>query len=936
MPAMPFSPCPASAANGAACSDQSVQILEHIFGPVITTLTHGGDPNSQQMAANILATMFSAFNTGLLAVAGLIVGYVSLMGVANTANDGEAFGKEWSTWWTPARILYGGGMLLPTGSGYNVAQIVVFTMALWGVGFANTIYNAAFTMSVITPNGLVSGVNAPGAFFGMRDFAKHYLETSYCAHAANAIYNPSGASSGATPSVRFENYSSYNAADYTSVSGGYSNAVTKIMDRGPGFTDAGQGACGIVTLSTYTAQAQNAQSSTTSNGTTTTTNDAMGLALESLHQTVQSLKVEAAKSLMKNLDAWVDTWPKTANDPGWSAVDSSQFNTYVTQAETQVATQMMQAMQSTAGTTNNQLQDYAKALTVGGWATAGGWFQRVGLLRGQITGVMTDPVGTVTPPALNAFPAGNWGTQELINSVAAVNAAIDMKAEIHASANGSTNTWGLDLSSVFPKSIKDANVASIQSSLDNKMSSWVNNLMATMVGMVTGANTNGIGNGKTTPLCGTAGQLGGSLNRMKCVGDYLTATGVVLRGAATTIQLGAAALEATAALGSTKVLGTGLELGGAITALDSLVNNWIVPMITGLYAKTNQMSFLFGVFLPSLPYLLFMMVVVGWILSVLMTALAVPLWMCVHMTPDRSFIGSQRQGYLLLLSLFVRPALAVIGLIAAFLVSDPIIDYISTSFFSMRAAIVSSTGTVGWIAQFDTFVWWFEMYGVVLIPVLYMIFGLPQALPGHVLKYIGGGVDDLGETHAQSQIGGAHSRLNQEHSLMGGSGGFRALGNLGGGGQPSPRRLGNDGGKSPGGSIDGGPGGGGGGLGPRGGGGRGQGPSAVNVGPQGVSSSVNAGPDGYNPPPSQAQGGGRANRGAFAEGMGVMAGSVIAGRGFKQAAQDGAMAASMGVRGAMESIRGGGPASALSPAPSAGALAEGSVRDDETSSSMLD
>ncbi len=883
MPAMPFSPCDTSAVSGAPCSDQSVQILEHIFGPVIRTITQGGDPNTQSMASNVLATMFSTFNTGLLSVAGIIVGYVALMGVANTANDGEAFGKNWSTWWTPARIIYGGGMLLPTSSGYNIAQIVVFTMALWGVGFANSIYNAAFTMSVVTPDGLVSGVNAPGALFGMRDFAKHYLEASYCAHAANAIYNPPGGTA-----VDFQAFSDHNGVDYTTTSGGYSNAVTKIMDRGTGFTDAGKGACGIVTLSSYTAQPKNAQS-TSWLGLGTTTTDVMGLALESFHQTVQDYKVQAAKDLMKNLDAWVATWPTNVNDTAWANVDTNQFNTYVTQAEDEVAMHMAQAMQNATGTTDSHLQEYAKAMTAGGWATAGGWFQRVGMLRGQLTGLMSDPVGTVTPPALSELPSGSWGTFELVNSVTAVTAAIDQKADIHATSNGTSNSWNLDLSGALSSSVKDGNVAAIQTAMNDKVGGWVNNLMATMVGMVTGANTDGIGNGKKTPGCGTAGQLGGSLNRMKCVGDYLVASSLVLRNLETTVRVGAAGLEFAASAGSFKILGTGANLTGMVVAADSLVSNWIAPLIVSMYTKTNNMALLFGVVLPSMPYILFMMVVVGWILSVLMTALAVPLWMCLHMTPERTFIGSQRQGYLLLLSLFVRPALAVMGLIAAFLVSDPIIDYISSSFFAMRAAIVSSTGVVGWIAQFDTFYWWFQMYGYLLIPVLYMIFGLPQALPGHVLKYIGGGVDDLGETNAQNKIAGAQNMMLAENAQTGWGGGMGALKNMGGGPRSprpptTPPRLGNDGSQSPNGGIGGGSGG----NRPHGGnGGRGWGSPAINAGPQGVTSSVASGQDGYNPPAqSQTQTGNR--RGAVAEGVGAAIGSAFAGRGFKQAIRDGA------------------------------------------------
>lgn len=154
-----------------------------------------------------------------------------------------------------------------------------------------------------------------------------------------------------------------------------------------------------------------------------------------------------------------------------------------------------------------------------------------------------------------------------------------------------------------------------------------------------------------------------------------------------------------------------------------------------------------------------MTVVVGWILAVLQSIIAAPLWAVMHMTPDRTFVGSQSQGYLLLLSLFARPALAVVGLFAAMLVSDPIIDFIAKGFFAMRGAVVTSTGTVGAIASFLSFAWWFMVFGLTLLPVLYMTFGLPQILPDHVLRWIGAGVSDLGETQAVGQMrsGMAHA-----------------------------------------------------------------------------------------------------------------------------------------------------------------------------------
>lgn len=166
----------------------------------------------------------------------------------------------------------------------------------------------------------------------------------------------------------------------------------------------------------------------------------------------------------------------------------------------------------------------------------------------------------------------------------------------------------------------------------------------------------------------------------------------------------------------------------------------------------------------------------------LQSIIAAPLWAVMHMTPDRTFVGSQSQGYLLLLSLFARPALAVVGLFAAMLVSDPIIDFIAKGFFAMRGAVVTSTGTVGAIASFLSFAWWFMVFGLTLLPVLYMTFGLPQILPDHVLRWIGAGVSDLGETQAVGQMRSGMAHAASSGALPSGGGSpSRRIGGHGGG-----------------------------------------------------------------------------------------------------------------------------------------------------------
>lgn len=778
MAQMPFSPC--DTASGAACTDRSVSMLRDIFGPVIDALVQGTDPNTVAASANVIATMMSFFNSGILVIGSLIVSYIAVMGITNTAADGEAMGKSWSSLWTPVRIVAGGAVLLPTASGYSFIQLVVLLFSLWGVGFANGTFKAGMAIGILSPNGVVQGVNDPGQFYGLRDFAKQYLAASYCAKAANILYR---AADGTGPQVMANG-----TADKTMTKSGRTEYTFYIKDRNTVTNLAGgEPFCGTVKIATYAAQPSN---------------DATGIetALEQLRTSTQTAKVTAAAAMMVQLDGWVNTWPNRMGDAGWTSVDSTRFNEIVNTAEQSVATALMAQMSTNETGIKTGFSSFADSLTAEGWSMAGGWFQRVGEVRGKISSTLAESVGSVTQPSLSALPS-DAAASELTTSVTTVTEAINKKAEVKANFKPSTNGLN-DLTNLMPTDAKsDINIGSLQNDFDSKISLYINGLMESMVQMVTGAGGTGV-----TPLCGTAGTMGGSLNRMKCVGDYLTVARAGIGAADVAIKSSATALRVIAgALSSVKGVGTGLDLDKVATPLWDWVLEVPIKWLAVMASYIEPMAFYFGVFLPSLPYTIFMVVVVGWVLAVVQSLIAAPLWAVMHMTPDRTFIGSQSQGYLLLLSLFARPALAVVGLFAAILVSDPIIDFIAKGFFSMRGAVVTSTGTVGTIASFLTFVWWFMVFGITLLPVLYMTFGLPQILPDHVLKWIGAGISDLGETNAVSQMrggmagavargslpsgeskGGKNNRINN-----GGNGGGK-----GGGGSPPATDPRNGGGKS--------------------------------------------------------------------------------------------------------------------------------------------
>lgn len=738
MPQMPFSPCDPSQPT---CSDASVGILQHIFGPIVNVLVNGADPNTVASTSNVLASMFSYFNSGLLVVASLIISYVATVGAVNTANDGEAMGKAWSSVWTPLRILAGGAVLLPTASGYSILQMFVLTLSLWSIGFANQLYRVGMTMGILkTDNIVASSTAVPPSSFGLRVFAKQYLPVSYCAHVANAVY----ADQMGTPSVQANG-----KADRVNTVDGRIEYTFFVKDRNL-TTSIGGGdpVCGTVKLTSYTPTAVAETTGTSA-------------AIAALHSGLSVAKIQAATALMADIDAWVATMPSDINQTGW-VIESKRFNDIVKQREDALASQITAQVSSGTANVNNGISTFINELTRDGWTMAGGWYQRVGAIRKELGSAVTESVGNASEPSLSSLP-DDARARLLQSSVSTVTEAIIKKSEEPGKGYDVTAAPAADIANALPKNINgDVNVGAIQQDINSKFGSMVNSTMKKTVDIATGSASDV-----------------DAVSRMKLVGDYLVVSMASAELAKTALTTSVATVRAAVAgVGGVQVLGTKVDGSGGMTALWDWVMAVPMAQFSKLLSYLEPLAFYFSVFLPSLPYAIFTITVVGWILGVLQTVIAAPLWAIMHMRPSQTFVGSDAQGYLLLLALFVRPALAVIGLFAALLVADPIVDYIAKAFFSMRGAVVTSTGLFpGALVEFVTFAWWLFGFGIMLLPVLYMVYGLPQVLPDHVLKWINAGVHDLGATHAMSNIRGglvmshlqANGPLNGRGGNLGGS-----------------------------------------------------------------------------------------------------------------------------------------------------------------------
>jgi len=121
-----------------ATTDKSIEYLGMIFGDSIGNIHLGGSTNSNSFLSNL----FQIFNSIILAVAVIILSYVSTISTVNTAQEGQVMGKKWSSVWIPLRSAVGLLLLAPVpGSGYSSLQVLIMWVVLNGVGAADKMWD---------------------------------------------------------------------------------------------------------------------------------------------------------------------------------------------------------------------------------------------------------------------------------------------------------------------------------------------------------------------------------------------------------------------------------------------------------------------------------------------------------------------------------------------------------------------------------------------------------------------------------------------------------------------------------------------------------------------------------------------------------------------------------------------------------------------------
>ena len=250
----------------------------------------------------------------------------------------------------------------------------------------------------------------------------------------------------------------------------------------------------------------------------------------------------------------------------------------------------------------------------------------------------------------------------------------------------------------------------------------------------------------SAPFMGAISQIteeiaGSNLNhmsQMKSFGDTIVITGETLM-----LTLGAAA----GASNSWLAQGT-VKIGFDTSASLQMLSGVFTFMMIGL--------FIFGVtlstYVPMIPFITWVTSVVNWFVLVIEAVLAAPIWAAAHIHPDgHDAVGKGGEGYMMILSLIMRPALMLFGLITAMLLTQPITGFVNTAFMSAVSGVQadSMTGIVKFLA-------YVTIYVIFMTTIIHTVFSLIHWIPDNVPRWIGAHVSGGPASPDQKEREGAH------------------------------------------------------------------------------------------------------------------------------------------------------------------------------------
>jgi conjugal transfer/type IV secretion protein DotA/TraY len=741
-------------------TDKSVALLGVIFGSNIGNLYLGGAANP------ILSQIMEKFNFIIVVVGTVIVSYVGIMATINTAQEGTAMGKKWSAVWIPMRSVAGMALMIPSpASGYSMIQVTVMWIVLQGIGAADQIWG-------IVLDGLSHGANIAAQNMGSQTpikfdinnpteqskLVQQVLEAAICMEAYKAFStqpnHTMGISAGSDWLRKNASFiKNWSKVDTIQDSKDPTSKCPSVKVSGhsyfglnnPTAPDADQAACGrfLVTGSVEASEFTGSACSTCekdkdnagkencncSNEANCPTNEDLTKAAQLIYDTkllaissMLTVLQPLAQAIVKNpVMAWnsqgkyalVAQAPKAPPDPTSSTLFAPGYFDMALNAYTQVLSGLIVPI---GITTNPALNKAIQSGIKAGWVSAGSYYFVFNKAQSP------HPFKDTRIPKIDSV--------ETLYTLDNCTGCVD-----HAT----THDKAFDSGTLSRYSIDDNDLISLTQFvgyatdyIKSDSTTVASDLGFDASGLSGASDSMSIANGLTSQILHSFTQtMNGAQGTDPLLAHSQFGHSMMIGAEATLITilvLPNVALIAAAFLDSTMIFGNG-QTGTAILMIaDALmeVAAVILPFLGALWTVGASLA----IYTPLIPYMIFTMAVLGWLLTVVEAVIAAPLIALGLVVPSGDELGKLEHALMLLANIFLRPMLMIFGFLLAGRVYNAIVQLVDFGMMDVFNTINVNTmfSIVVIIALYATFI----------IGLTNTAFSLIYAVPDKVLRWMGG------------------------------------------------------------------------------------------------------------------------------------------------------------------------------------------------------
>jgi len=700
-------------------TDAAIDMLRMVFGSVMDIIVPGVSRTADTANSQMLAEAFRIFNSGVLMFGSIILTWVTIFGIANTANDGQALGKRWSTLYTPLRMFSAAFVMIPGSSGYAGIQVLMLLIVSWSIGFASNMWTAVVQYAVgasVAQEAVKSVVKDPN----FDSIAVNAMRMTLCAAGVNAAM----ASVSPDSKVNLQYMRIDAPPDYSQSQGAiYKTTFTFTDPKWPG----SESLCGKIVM-------QNSFNAPPRSGSKMA-NDVAPSIKEAIYQ-VRTRYVDQVltSGFAVQLAAKVATEGET--------IDATAIANAIDQLKDQQMKDIVAAISQQIS--NDENGGVLKTMTDKGWVYAGSMYREIGRIK--------DAVRNTTLSSSDFIPGANNPLETVLtgDSLTAANSIL---------------TRYNSVASELSRRIFDATsqVKANQPTLPKLQSGFTIEDMTDGGGSVKESINKTFNRGANSVLTGVIYYLedpdADPIMKVKNLGDWAATVGETLYMWKVTVS---SVLEGVgAAAQSSLIPGTSVLAGVTRGVAKFVAELWayVAPSI----ASIMYMGYFLGIWIPMVPFFIFATGVIGWLVFVVEMMAAGMLWAAAHFLPARedSFIGSQTQGYLLVMSGFFRPALMVLGLVASNALLYPCTAYLNDAFLTQFRSLQADS-----VTGLFSLACYIAVYCFVTFTMYMLLFGLPQALPDNILRWIGAGVGDLGEKGMANKLEGTASAQARQAAVL--------------------------------------------------------------------------------------------------------------------------------------------------------------------------